>query len=231
MSALARIRAAVAERGLRTVVADRLWRLAGSGRRIDLDFNWYRLTLADPERPRRPLPDGLALRRAGGDDLALLDQLPDDAAITTFTPGLAARRRDAGHDLWLVTEGDQVAFACWIFRGIAEVAGAPGGGAPMSSGVVMLEDSITAPDFRGRGVAPAAWAGVADALAAEGCERMVTKVEKQNIPSCKAVEKAGFRTVADMTVVGRPPRRLAFRVRMREGHDAGDLWLGALANG
>ncbi|MEQ9336654.1 MAG: GNAT family N-acetyltransferase, partial [Miltoncostaeaceae bacterium] len=199
--------------------------------RIDLDFNWYRLALADPERPRRPLPDGLSLRRASAEDLALLEQLPDDAAITTFTPGLAADRRGAGHELWLVTDGQRVAFACWIFRGTAEVAGAPGGGAPMPPGTVMLEDSITSPDFRGRGVAPAAWAAIADALAAEGPARMYTTVENVNIPSCTAVEKAGFRTVATMTVAGRPPRRLAFRVHMQDGHDGGDGWLGALANG
>jgi GNAT superfamily N-acetyltransferase len=64
--------------------------------------------------------------------------------------------------------------------------------------MVCLEDSVTAPLARGRGVAPAAWSAIADELAGEGVRRMITKVRVDNLPSRKAVEKVGFEGVALM---------------------------------
>lgn len=230
-SFITRVRAAVAERGAGTVIADRFWKMRGVSRHLELDLNWSRLDLTDPERPRRPLPEGLELIVADDDTATMLDQLPDDEWITTFTRDLTRQRRAEGHELWMVVEGDRVAFACWILRGRARVLHAPGGGPLMPEGVVMLEDSITHPDFRGRGIASAAWATIGDRLAASGMRRVVTKVNVDNIPSTKAVEKAGYRVVATMNVVGRPPSRLRFAVRMQPGHDAGDTWLLGIPRG
>jgi RimJ/RimL family protein N-acetyltransferase len=65
-------------------------------------------------------------------------------------------------------------------------------------GVVTLEDSFTAANHRGKGLAGAAWTEIAKGLRATGVEAIITKVEVENIPSRKAVLKAGFREVSVM---------------------------------
>jgi ribosomal protein S18 acetylase RimI-like enzyme len=56
----------------------------------------------------------------------------------------------------------------------------------------MLEDTTTSPDFRGQGLAPAMWLGIGGDLRRRGYGRMLTKVDVDNAPSRRAVEKAGF---------------------------------------
>jgi RimJ/RimL family protein N-acetyltransferase len=152
---------------------------------------WYEL---DPtsERPRRVLEDGLVLRRGEVADVAML------ADLDTIHGEAARSRLEDGNDLWLVLDGDQPLFSCWIFRRRSPAVAAPQGELELARGMVCLEDSVTAPAARGRGVAPAAWSAIADDLADEGVRRMITKVEVDNVPSRKAVEKAGFEGVALM---------------------------------
>jgi RimJ/RimL family protein N-acetyltransferase len=71
----------------------------------------------------------------------------------------------------------------------------------LAPGTACLEDSVTASAARGRGVAPGAWTAIAEGLAAEGVRRLITKVEVDNIPSRRAVEKVGFRAVSLMDFV------------------------------
>src|SRR3712207_9489479 len=54
-----------------------------------------------------------------------------------------------------------------------------------------------------RSVAPGAWTGIADELRDEGYLAMMTKVDVRNVPSRRAVEKAGFRPVGLMSVRSR----------------------------
>ena len=75
---------------------------------------------------------------------------------------------------------------------------APGGQLQLSAGTVCLEDSVTAAPARGRGIGPAAWSAIADALGDEGQRHIITKVAVDNVPSRRAVEKAGFDAVALM---------------------------------
>jgi RimJ/RimL family protein N-acetyltransferase len=146
---------------------------------------WYELPLG-LERPRRLLPPELRLET---------------------TPEADAAER------WHGRAGDREAFSCLIYRGQTPVLAAPGGRMPLPDRTVSLEDSVTDPAFRGRGVAPAAWTAIADALEAEGVERMVTKVAIENASSRRAVEKAGFAEVAlqRVTRIG-PLKRVAFVV-------------------
>lgn len=152
---------------------------------------WYEL---DPgaERPKRALEAGLTLRRGEADDASLL------ADLETVTPDEASARIDGGNDQWLVLDGDELLFSCWIFRRLTPVLGAPGGELALADGMVCLEDSVTTAAARGRGIAPAAWSAIGDGLAGEGQRRMITKVTVENAPSRKAVEKAGFEGVAIM---------------------------------
>jgi hypothetical protein len=169
---------------------------------LDEQHIWYALELGG-ERPRRELPEGVALRQATPADLPLLEQLP------TIPVSEARRRLAEGADCWLAVEGDTTAFACWIFHGGAPVLAAPGGRLDLPDGVVMLEDSITSPAFRGRSVAPGAWSAIADRLEAGGTRTILTKVEHDNMPVQRALEKAGYAQTARMHL-----RRIGPRARV-----------------
>jgi RimJ/RimL family protein N-acetyltransferase len=160
---------------------------------------WYELDLA-AERPRRELAPEMLLRCAAEAEADLLDGLP------TVSPAEGRERIRGGHDLWLVLDGEQLLFACWIFRGETPVAAAPGGSLSLPGDTVCLEDSIVLPAARGRGVAPGAWTALADTIGAEGFARMITKVATDNVPSRKAVMKSGFAELAIMRYEKTGPR-------------------------
>lgn len=166
---------------------------------LDETHIWLALALG-PGRPRRELPEGFVLRRASEADLAAVEQLPDAAPA-------AALRRDLipGHDLWIAEANGRIAFACWLHRGEVPVFAARDGVLRLPDGVCCLEDSTTSPEFRGRGVAPAAWSSIATTFEAEGYSVMITKIEARNEASARALEKAGFAAVARMHLVRRWP--------------------------
>jgi hypothetical protein len=152
---------------------------------------WYRLDLA-VDLQRIPLPTGVELLRAHADDLELLDQLP------TIGHRLARRRLSQGAELWIAHELGRALFACWSDRRRTPAAAAPGGWLSLPAGTASLNDVATLPTRRGRAVAPAAWAAVAEALAGDGIDAIVTKLEEVNLPSRRAIERAGFRAIASM---------------------------------
>jgi ribosomal protein S18 acetylase RimI-like enzyme len=153
--------------------------------------HWYELELAG-ERPRREMPEGLRLVEATEAELPLLDLLP----AGKFEPGRVGLGERSS--LWLVLDGEKPAFACWTFYGSLPVHSGRRGTLELPESTIGLENSVTSPDFRGRGIAPAAWTAIADELQRRGVRTMLTKVGEQNIPSRKAVEKAGFQDVAVM---------------------------------
>lgn len=181
--------------------------LVGAGRRVlgearsiaylHEEHVWYSLELA-PERPRRSLPDELRITRERA-----------DVEPPPLAGDEAHERLSNGAEIWVVRDEDQVAFVCWIFRERAPVFATPTGWLEIPSGAVVLEDSVTSPSFRGRGIAPAAWSAIADSLTVEGLERMLTKVEVENTSSRRAVEKASFAEVAIMRLT-----RVGFRKRV-----------------
>jgi GNAT superfamily N-acetyltransferase len=164
-----------------SMLADRLY--------LQEEFVWYELELA--AATPRELPAGMELVRVIEADIDLAEQ-------TGKGHYSGVRLMRAGHDLWVVREGDRGAFSCWTYRGSAPVVGAPRGWLQLPEQTICLEDSVTMPDFRGKGVAPAAWAGICAALLEEGCTRMITKVHVENAPSRKACLKAGFEEVGEM---------------------------------
>jgi RimJ/RimL family protein N-acetyltransferase len=184
---------AVRRHGARGAVARALRRLVRRLRVHERHF-WYELDLHS-SRPRRELPEGFALNPAEESDLVQIAALPEATTIPVMR-----RWRAQGHELWTVGSGGRVAFVCWIFRGRAPVAAAKGHWIDLPGTIACVEDSITAPAFRGRGIAPGAWCALADRLESEGVQALVTKVEDWNQPSLAAVAKAGFHATAEMTL-------------------------------
>jgi GNAT superfamily N-acetyltransferase len=152
---------------------------------------WFALVPAG-DRPHPRLPEGLTLRRGSEAEVELLRDLE------TVSPEAARARLREGHDLWLVVDDDQAVFTTWIFRRRAPAVAARGGWFDLPGGTVCQEDSFTAVHARGRGIAPAAWAAIADVLAAEGPELLIRKAESGNVAARRAGEKVGFRPVAVM---------------------------------
>ena len=183
---------------------------------------WYALDLRG-DRPRRPLTDGFVLRLADEDDAEAVASLPNQPGVDEV------RARIGGAaDVYMVSEGDKPAFACTIFHARTPTVAARGDWLDLPADTICLEDSGTSPDFRGRGVAPAAWSAIADALAERGFRTMLTKVAVDNEPSRRAVAKAGFGEAAAMQVRRVGPFR---RVSMSPLGTPGAEFLIALLSG
>jgi RimJ/RimL family protein N-acetyltransferase len=197
---IARARKAVQRHGpagIAKIARDRILRRV----RLHEAHVWYALDL-NGERPRRDLPEGLELRRAATDaELAAIERLPGADPVAILRRGIAG-----GHELWMVADGDRPAFACWLQYRRAPLYAARGGSFELPADMVCLEDSVTSPNHRGRGIAPAAWGRLADIAAGTGFKTMITKVETDNVASRRAVEKAGFRAVATMRLDRRGAR-------------------------
>lgn len=158
---------------------------------LDETHVWYERRL-DENAPHIDLPAGFTLSRADAATVKRIETLP------TVSLAEAQRRLANGNDLWFVWSGDQPAFACWIFRRAMPMLSAPGGAMTAPEGAVFLEDSVTGADFRGRGLAPAAWSLLAQSLMDEGMSSILTKVGEANVASRKAVGKAGFTEIGTM---------------------------------
>ena len=155
---------------------------------------WYRLAL-ETYAETKVLPDGLRLMRLEGRDLRAY------AALEQATESATRERLNRGAELWVVVDrGEDAAFACWLFTGATPVSAAPKGWLQLPATVVCLEDSFTAPAYRGQGIAPRAWSQLAELKVGQSFSDMITKVEQENIPSRRAVLKAGFRGFAAMRV-------------------------------
>jgi len=184
-----RARRSISDHGLRGVLQLALGTVSDVLRPHDAHV-WYALGLAG-ERPVVSLAEGFRLESPA--DLAPFDQLGPGALSD-------ARSRVAeGGAPWLILEDDRVAFACWILPHVPTRA-APGGRLQLPDGLLCLEYSITQEDYRGRGLAPAAWCAIADALQVDGITALITKVGVDNVPSRRAVEKAGFREIATVSL-------------------------------
>jgi hypothetical protein len=175
-------------------------------------YVWLELDLRG-ERPSRSLPEGVTLRHGTPADEPAL------AAMDAPGPELIAERLPEGV-LWIAEEPGTALFSCWIFRRRAPMFG----WTDLPPDAVCLEHSATAAAARGRGVAPGAWATIADGLAAEGVPAMITKVRDTNEPSLRAVGKAGFREVCRMHVIQHGPWE---RVRFEPPGAARSLQLSA----
>jgi L-amino acid N-acyltransferase YncA len=175
---------------------------------------WYKLDLLAKGRPLYGLWRGLRLIRAGEHDVPLLEQLQ------TVGQHEARNRLHLGADLWIVRKNETPVFSCWTFRNRSPVFAARGGWLELPDGTVCLEDSMTAPVYRGLAVGPAAWSQIGDLLAGEGVGAMITKIDKDNAASRRAVQKIGFKEIASMTHVRIGPWSAVEVDPIGEGGDA-----------
>jgi L-amino acid N-acyltransferase YncA len=152
---------------------------------LDEEHIWY--TLALSQVVRLPLAEGYELRLATEHDL---DAVCD---LTTISIDDVRARLGDEAQLWVVVRGSELAFVCWIFPRATPVRAAASRVLELPLGVACLEDSFTAASHRGRGIAGAAWTAIGEGLRVTGFEVLITKVEVENGPSRRAVEKAAFR--------------------------------------
>jgi len=208
-----RVRAAIERRGVLGLAQESLTRAVHGVHRHEQHI-WYDLRVADvPAVSSFDAPLQLCL--ASPDQLSLTEAVGRSALDARVWHG-------RGHHLWLVLDGATVAFACWIFRGRTPVHAARGGWLALPEDTVCLEHSITAPAYRGLGIAPRAWMQIANHLAGEGLATMITKVETDNVASRKAVGKAGFREIATQRF-DRVGRRVSVSVEAIDTHRASAL--------
>lgn len=167
----------------------------------------------DARLTAEPLPDGFELVEAGEAELPLLQQA--DAGFPRARDFLAA-----GHRLWMVRNGDRLAFSGWTFIGSAPADASRTGWVSLPDGVINAEDATAHPDVRGRGFAAMSWALVAARLARERvASRMITGYLDTNASSRHAVAKSGLRefAVVDVTKVGLLPDDAEWRMRHADG--------------
>ena len=151
---------------------------------------WY---AGAPEAVKaRSLPKGLVLYRSGWADLDLLSK----SNLCGWTAG--EKFLAEGGDLWIVREGERAAFCCWIFRERMPTVVARCGWTVLPSKTVCLEEPMTDVDYRGRGIAPAAWFLIAQSLIEEDIRTIIIKVKEHNMPMRRAVLRAGLHEVALM---------------------------------
>lgn len=159
---------------------------------------WFEVALDD--RPRLALREGLLALAANDEHFTRFN------AIGARNVATARERLQAGGRPWLVLIDEQPAFGCWLFGGRTPINSMPGEWLALPDGVHCLEDSVTAPEFRGRGLAPGAWSVLFDRLQGEGATSVITNVLDSNVPSTRAVLKVGFQPVASMRYVRLGPR-------------------------
>jgi L-amino acid N-acyltransferase YncA len=140
---------------------------------------------------RGELPKGLRLVRAASSDIGMVARLAQD-------PDQARARVEAGNDLWFVLDGDEPLFLCFTFRNTTPVIAAADGVLALPAGTACLEDSVTAPEARGRGIASAAWTLIGEELRRDGFQELLVKIETSNVASERVAERSGFRPVAVM---------------------------------
>ena len=187
---LGRVAAAVEKRGVRGTARSGvkiLWQALYQ----DEVSTWYEVPL-DHARPRVPLREGELVRAVDAADFASFN------AIGSQSAAVAHERRCAGGEPWVLLVDGEPAFCCWLYAGRSPVNSMPGEWLRVPDGTRTLEDSITAPGFRGRGLAGGVWTALFDGLEAEGVRSVITNVLDSNVPSTRAVLKVGFAPVASM---------------------------------
>ena len=162
---------------------------------IDELHVWSFVPLAG-SRQTLSLPAGVTGRIASPEDV---EALPDWAG----TPVDVRSRMAAGHELFIglaqrISGSLEIVFTGWAFHGQAPTIAAPGGSVPLPAGVVNIEDTKTAPAWRGRGVAPALYGHLFNYLEGAGASLIVGKVESHNAANRRALAKSGWTDFAEV---------------------------------
>lgn len=136
----------------------------------------------------RPLPDGLTVHIC---DRHNVDEL---LAIASPLPPIIANRIEKGDIAFIAMHG-----AKWVFRSSVvigpqchQVTGYP---LHLGEHDAYLECAETAPELRGKGIAPAMMGVTMQALLARGYRRAFLTIALSNTASCRAAEKGGAQRI------------------------------------
>lgn len=155
---------------------------------------WYLLTL-DSGAPEAELPGDLVLQRIDRAGVSVTEELPWGGAERV------AARLGSGAEAWVARDGAATAFGCWCFKQQTPTIAMPDGWLPLAPDTACIEDVFTTPEYRGRGIASAAFRTIAAALYDEGARALIAKVEVDNVGSRRAFERAGFTPSASMSFI------------------------------
>lgn len=154
------------------------------------------------ERPRLLLPGTLSVVRGELAHLPLLGSL-DAVALPE-----AAARLARGAQLWLVLHEGRAVYSGWVFHGQAPTVAARTGWLRLPPRVANPEDMVTAPDYRGRGLASAMYTRIFDDLEERDlADRVVGKVPLGNTANRRALIKSGWREFAHVELLRIGPWR------------------------
>jgi RimJ/RimL family protein N-acetyltransferase len=152
---------------------------------------WYWLNIE--HSPPLALPAGAELVEGDVSSLTLL------APHETVSRREAGRRLARGNKLWLIRDAeDRVIFACWTMEERLPAIAGRGGWVTLPAATAAIEDPLTVTEWRGRGLATAAFLAIAARLRERGLRSLTAKVEEDNRSCRRALERAGFQEVADM---------------------------------
>ena len=143
----------------------------------------------------------LEFRRAVGTDAETYER-----DIGTDSAWSFRRRLTARTDCYLVMEDDRLLHASWTTTRSAWTSELRSYICP-PAGDAYVYESYTRPETRGRGIYPFALRNMCADLARRGIGRVWVGVETDNVPSARAITKAGFEAAIDL-----PFKRRLFRV-------------------
>ena len=171
----------------------------------------------DEDRPRPSLPAGLQFRQLQAAEVTLVADLGVDVT------GSRERLR-RGHQLFATFDDGRLIAVMWAFVGEAPTIVHATGYISLPAGHANPEDTVVAPDQRGRGIAPGMYSRVFDELSRQGFSHVVGKIPVANTANRRACSKVGWHEFAVIDLRRLFGRR---RVTVRPVHGADVGWLAA----
>lgn len=161
--------------------------------------------------PEPPAPDGFRFREATAADGHAYAR-----DVGTDSPAGFRIRLTQATRCFVVEHGGRIVHATWVTRRAAWTREI-GAYLKAPSGDAYTYESFTAPEARGQGLYPHALGQTCAWLAGRGVDRLWVGVERGNVPSLRAVAKAGFEPACELAFgrrrgrswVERPTGRLA----------------------
>lgn len=135
---------------------------------------WLLMDLTEP-RPRPALPQELRFRHLTPAEVTLVADL--DVSVP-----LSRERLARGHQLFATFDDWRLVAVLWVFVGEAPTIVSPTGWVPLPAGYANPEDTVVAPDQRGRGIAPGMYSRIFDHLSRQGFSHVVGKIPVENTP-------------------------------------------------
>lgn len=163
-----------------------VWELVSSRVRDNIWSDDDLLVFSAPAGGTAPASEGLRVGAAGSDDAPSFARDIGTDSEATFK----ARLSDTSL-CYLVRDGEKILHSSWVTLHAAWTRELRGYVIPPAGGAYVYE-SFTRADARGRGVYPFALGGIRADLASRGVTTVWVAAEADNIPSTKAIGKAGF---------------------------------------